>query len=157
MAVEGFQKGRSWNGAMLIASQEPDHLERLNAQSDTAGDAVGNLVPTVFAFKQRSDPAAAKMANILHSRGADNPVLLKSLLGLRTGRGVMRDSSQQHGGRLGEVEFDLGFEELLRAADTNPVSFHTSHSIPVSASPADWTELPMPGSTVSTQSAGAAA
>ena len=157
MVVEGFRKGRSWNGAVVVGSQEPDDLDRLNSQSDTAGDTGGNHVPTVFAFKQRSDPAAAKMANILRSRGAENPVLLRSLLGLQTGRGVMRDSSHQHGGRIGEVEFDLGFQELLHAADTNPVSFRTSHAHPVSASPADWTELPLPGSTASTQSAGTAA
>ena len=157
MVVEGFRKGRSWNGAVVVASQQPDDLDKLNSQSDTDGDTGGNHVPTVFAFKQRSDPAAGKMANILRSKGADNPVLLRSLLSLRTGRGVMRDSSQQHGGRIGEVEFDLGFDELIHAADTNPVSFHTSHAHPVSASPADWTELPLPGSTVSTQSAGTAA
>lgn len=138
MVIEGLRKGRSWNGAMVVASQQATDLQALNAKAGE-GKADTNQVPTVFAFGQGPNESGT-MADVLQAHGEKNTVLVRQLQRLSTGRCVMRDSGRD-GGRLGPVEVDMGFTELFCAADTTATTFPLSHSWPVSDDPANWTQL----------------
>lgn len=96
--------GRSSNTTVLLASQRLADL----------GD-LSELVGTYFLFGQESDAEAARALELigLDPKSAD---LRGRLREYRKGRCLMRDLD----GRVGELQFDLVFPELLEALDTTP-------------------------------------
>lgn len=96
--------GRSLNATVLLASQRLADL----------GD-LSELVGTYFLFGQDSDAEAAR-ALALIGLDPDDPVLRSRLGEYRQGCCLMRDLD----GRVGELQFDLVFGDLLEALDTTP-------------------------------------
>lgn len=96
--------GRSMNATVLLATQRLADL----------GD-LSELVGTYFLFGQDS---AAEAARGLELVGLDPEAaaMRSRLTEYRQGRCLMRDLD----GRVGEVQFDLVFPELLEALDTTP-------------------------------------
>ena len=95
--------GRSLNATILLASQRLADL----------GD-LSELIGTYFLFGQDSDAEAARGLELI---GLDPGGALRTRLGeYRQGRCLMRDLD----GRVGEVQFDLVFPELLAALDNTP-------------------------------------
>jgi DNA helicase HerA-like ATPase len=96
--------GRAYNATVLLATQR---LEDLGDLSD--------LVGTYFLFGQESD-AEARRALALLGLDPDDAALRARLKEYRRGRCLMRDLD----GRVGELQFDLAYPELLAALDTTP-------------------------------------
>lgn len=96
--------GRAFNATVLLATQR---LEDLGDLSD--------LVGTYLVFGQESD-AEAQRALALIGLDPGDQGLVARLRGYRQGRCLMRDLD----GRVGEVQIDLVFGELLDALTTTP-------------------------------------
>ena len=98
--------GRSHNATILLATQRLDDL----------GD-LSELVGTYFLFGQDSDAEAARaLSHVgLDPDAAQRRARLKEY---RQGRCLMRDLD----GRVGELQFNLVFPELLEALDNTPRS-----------------------------------
>lgn len=145
MIADNLRTGRSQHFAVMVISQQPNDLKTLNSAAEADGTST-NQIPTEFAFEQSTDTEARDMANLLEPSGSDNPVLLRALQSLRTGHAVFRDAARTDNAdrRVARIRIDLGFEELMRAADTNPDTADASHSIPISPNPRDWEALPGP-------------
>jgi len=96
--------GRALNATVLVATQRLADL----------GD-LSELFGVYFLFGQETDrEAGAGLAQIGLDR--DDAALRSRLREYRQGRCLMRDLD----GRVGEVQFDLVFEELLAALDNTP-------------------------------------
>lgn len=98
--------GRAFNATVLLATQR---LEDLGDLSD--------LVGTYLVFGQESD-AEARRALELIGRDPDDAGLVARVRDYRTGRCLMRDLD----GRVGEVQVDLVYPELLDALGTTPTA-----------------------------------
>lgn len=96
--------GRSSNTTVLLASQRLADL----------GD-LSELVGTYFLFGQESDAEAARALELI-GLDPETAGLRARLKEYRQGRCLMRDLD----GRVGELQFDLVFPELLEALDTTP-------------------------------------
>jgi hypothetical protein len=96
--------GRSSNTTVLLASQRLADL----------GD-LSELVGTYFLFGQESDAEAARALELI-GLDPEAAALRGRLREYRQGRCLMRDLD----GRVGELQFDLVFPELLEALDTTP-------------------------------------
>jgi hypothetical protein len=96
--------GRSSNTTVLLASQRLADLGELS-----------ELVGTYFLFGQESDAEAARALELI-GLDPDSVALRSRLREFRQGRCLMRDLD----GRVGELQFDLVFPELLAALDTTP-------------------------------------
>jgi hypothetical protein len=96
--------GRSSNTTVLLASQRLADL----------GD-LSELVGTYFLFGQESDAEAARALELI-GLDPESSELRGRLREYRRGRCLMRDLD----GRVGELQFDLVFPELLEALDTTP-------------------------------------
>lgn len=95
---------RAFNATVLLASQRLEDL----------GD-LSELVGTYFVFGQESDAEARRALELLGTDPDDRGRLM-ALKEFRKGRCLMRDLD----GRVGEVQFDAVFDELLAAFDTTP-------------------------------------
>jgi AAA-like domain len=96
--------GRSMNATVLLATQRLADL----------GD-LSELVGTYFLFGQDSTAEAARGLELIGLDPSDG-ALHARLTEYRQGRCLMRDLD----GRVGELQFDLVFEDLLAALDTTP-------------------------------------
>jgi hypothetical protein len=96
--------GRAFNTTVLLATQRLHDL----------GD-LSDLVGTYLIFGQESD-AEAKRALELIGLDPEDRALVARLRGFRKGRCLMRDLDS----RVGELQVDLVFPELLAALDTTP-------------------------------------
>ncbi len=96
--------GRSSNTTVLLASQRLADL----------GD-LSELVGTYFLFGQESDTEASRALELI-GLDPESSGLRGRLREYRRGRCLMRDLD----GRVGELQFDLVFPELLEALDTTP-------------------------------------
>ncbi len=96
--------GRSMNTTILLATQRLADL----------GD-LSELVGVYFLFGQDSIPEAERALRMVDLDPAD-PALRSRLTEYRQGLCLMRDLD----GRVGEVQIDLVFEELLAALDNTP-------------------------------------
>lgn len=96
--------GRSSNATVLLASQRLADL----------GD-LSELVGTYFLFGQESDGEAARALELI-GLDPESASLRAGLKEYRQGRCLMRDLD----GRVGELQFDLVFPELLESLDTTP-------------------------------------
>jgi hypothetical protein len=96
--------GRSMNATVLLATQRLADLGELS-----------ELIGTYFLFGVDSAAEAARGLELI-GLDPDDGALRSRLSGYRRGRCLMRDLD----GRVGEVQFDLVFEELLAALDTTP-------------------------------------
>ena len=96
--------GRSMNATVLLATQRLADL----------GD-LSELVGTYFLFGQDSAAEAARGLELIGLDPEDG-ALRSRLTEYRQGRCLMRDLD----GRVGELQFDLVFPELLAALDTTP-------------------------------------
>lgn len=96
--------GRAMNATILLATQRVEDL----------GD-LSDLVGTYFLFGQDS-PAEAERALALIGLDPGDVALRSRLTEYRQGRCLMRDLD----GRVGEVQIDLVFPELLAALETTP-------------------------------------
>jgi hypothetical protein len=96
--------GRSLNATILLASQRLADL----------GD-LSELVGTYFLFGQDSQAEAARGLELIGLDPGD-AALRSRLTEYRQGRCLMRDLD----GRVGELQFDLVFPDLLAALDTTP-------------------------------------
>ncbi|MCA1679285.1 MAG: ATP-binding protein, partial [Actinobacteria bacterium] len=97
---------RAYNATVLLATQQLADL----------GD-LSDLVGTYFMFGQES-AAEARRALELLGLDCDDAVRVAQLQQMRTGRCLMRDLD----GRVGELQFDLVFDDLLAAFDTTPTA-----------------------------------
>lgn len=97
---------RAYNATVLLATQQLADL----------GD-LSDLVGTYFVFGQES-AAEARRALELLGLDSDDAVRVAQLQEMRTGRCLMRDLD----GRVGELQFDLVFDDLLAAFDTTPTA-----------------------------------
>jgi AAA-like domain len=95
---------RAFNATVLLATQRLEDL----------GD-LSELVGTYFIFGQESDAEARSALELVGTDPGDRARLVQ-LKEFRKGRCLMRDLD----GRVGEVQFDLAFPELLEAFDTTP-------------------------------------
>lgn len=98
--------GRAFNATVLLATQR---LQDLGDLSD--------LVGTYLVFGQESDAEAKRALELIGLDPADRGLLAR-LRGYRKGRCLMRDLD----GRVGELQVDLVFSELLEALNTTPAS-----------------------------------
>lgn len=96
--------GRSLNATVLLASQRLGDLGEL-----------AELIGTCFLFGQDSDAEAGRALELV-GLDPDDAALRSRLREFRRGRCLMRDLE----GRVGELQFDLVFAELLAALDTTP-------------------------------------
>lgn len=96
--------GRAYNATVLLATQR---LQDLGDLSD--------LVGTYFVFGQESDAEARRALELIGLDPADRGLVAR-LRGYRKGRCLMRDLD----GRVGELQVDLVFADLLDALDTTP-------------------------------------
>ena len=96
--------GRGFNTTVLLATQQ---LRDIGDLSD--------LVGTYLIFGQESDAEAGRALELL-GLDADDRTLVARVRGYRKGLCLMRDLD----GRVGEVQIDLVFPELLAALDTTP-------------------------------------
>ena len=96
--------GRSQNATILLASQRLADL----------GD-LSELVGTYFLFGQDSPAEAARGLELI-GLDPEDAALRSRLTEYRRGRCLMRDLD----GRVGQVQVDLVFDELLAALDTTP-------------------------------------
>jgi hypothetical protein len=97
---------RAYNATVLLATQQLADL----------GD-LSDLVGTYFVFGQES-AAEARRALELLGLDPEDAVRIAQLQEMRTGRCLMRDLD----GRVGELQFDLVFDDLLAAFDTTPTA-----------------------------------
>jgi AAA-like domain len=97
--------GRSMNATVLLATQRLGDLGELS-----------ELIGTYFLFGQDSGAEAARGLELIGLDPEDS-ALRARLMEYRRGRCLMRDLD----GRVGEVQFDPVFGELLEALDTNPL------------------------------------
>lgn len=95
---------RAYNATVLLATQ----------QLRDVGD-LSDLVGTYFVFGQESQAEARRALELL-GLDPDDPVRIAQLQEMRKGRCLMRDLD----GRVGELQFDLVFADLLDAFDTTP-------------------------------------
>ncbi|HXV04465.1 MAG TPA: ATP-binding protein [Solirubrobacterales bacterium] len=96
--------GRAMNATVLLATQRLADL----------GD-LSELIGTYFLFGTDSVAEAERGLGLIGLDPSD-AVLRSRLTGYRQGRCLMRDLE----GRVGEVQFDLVFPDLLAALDTTP-------------------------------------
>lgn len=96
--------GRAMNATVLLATQRLADLADLS-----------ELVGTYFLFGQDSASEAARGLELIGLDPEDG-ALRARLTSYRQGRCLMRDLD----GRVGELQFDLAFPELLAALDTTP-------------------------------------
>ncbi len=96
--------GRAMNATILLATQRLADL----------GD-LSELVGTYFIFGQSSPTEAGRALALLGLDPADT-AMCSRLLEYRQGRCLMRDLD----GRVGELQVDLVFDELLAALETTP-------------------------------------
>ena len=96
--------GRAFNATVLLATQR---LEDLGDLSD--------LVGTYLIFGQESDAEAARALELIGLDPADRGLLAR-VRSYRQGLCLMRDLD----GRVGELQVDLVFDDLLSALDTTP-------------------------------------
>jgi len=96
--------GRAFNTTVLLATQR---LQDLGDLSD--------LVGTYLIFGQESDAEAKRAVELIGLDPADRGLIAR-LRGYRKGRCLMRDLD----GRVGELQVDLVFDELLAALNTTP-------------------------------------
>jgi hypothetical protein len=96
--------GRAFNATVLLATQR---LEDLGDLSD--------LVGTYLIFGQESDEEVRRALELL-GLDPDDPALVARVRGYRQGLCLMRDLD----GRVGELQIDPCFEELLDAFTTTP-------------------------------------
>lgn len=96
--------GRAFNATVLLATQR---LEDLGDLSD--------LVGTYLIFGQESDAEAARALELIGLDPADRGLLAR-VRSYRQGLCLMRDLD----GRVGELQVDLVFDDLLAALDTTP-------------------------------------
>ena len=95
---------RAMNATILLATQRLADL----------GD-LSELVGVYFIFGQDSIPEAERALALL-GLDPEDPGLRTRLTEYRQGRCLMRDLE----GRVGEVQFDVVFDDLLAALDTTP-------------------------------------
>jgi hypothetical protein len=95
--------GRAYNATLLLGTHRIGDL----------GD-LGDLIGVVFIFGQDSDQAAAAALRFIGLEPTRDLIAL--LRELRAGRCLMRDLA----GRVGEVQIDLVYPELLHALNTTP-------------------------------------
>jgi AAA-like domain len=100
------RQGRAFNATVLLGTQLASDL----------GD-LAELIGTYLIFGQDS-PSAAKRALQLIGLEAASDALVRQVQSLREGRCLMRDLD----GRVGEVQVDLVYPELLAALATSPPS-----------------------------------
>jgi AAA-like domain len=96
--------GRAKNATVLLASQRLADLRDLS-----------DLVGTYFLFGTDSDAEARRALELL-GLDPEDAALRARIKEYRRGRCLMRDLD----GRVGELQFDLAFPELLSALDTTP-------------------------------------
>jgi AAA-like domain len=96
--------GRAYNATVLLATQR---LQDLGDLSD--------LVGTYLIFGQESDAEARRALELIGLDPADRGLVAR-LRGYRKGRCLMRDLD----GRVGELQVDLVFDDVLDALDTTP-------------------------------------
>lgn len=96
--------GRAFNATVLLATQRLHDL----------GD-LSDLVGTYLIFGQESDAEAKRALELLGLDPADRGLVAR-LRGYRKGRCLMRDLD----GRVGELQVDLVFADVLAALDTTP-------------------------------------
>jgi hypothetical protein len=96
--------GRAFNATVLLATQLLAHV----------GD-LSDLVGSYLIFGQESDAEAQRALTQL-ALDPDDRALVARLRGYRKGRCLMRDLE----GRIGELQIDLVFPELLDALNTTP-------------------------------------
>jgi hypothetical protein len=99
--------GRAFNTTILIVTQRLEDL----------GEDLADLIGTFFLFGQESD-REARAALRLIGLDADDDGLVARVRSMRRGRCLMRDLA----GRVGEVQFDPVFAELIDAFDTTPTA-----------------------------------
>lgn len=133
-------QGRSLGIVTVLMDQLAGRLAHIET-NDSEAEASGNQIEAVFAFLQKSNADGAKVASLLTDSNVDAVGgALRSMDNgghLRTGRCLYRDSKN----RLGRLDVDIVFNELLRAMDTNPVSRPVSQAKPISSDVMDWTYL----------------
>jgi hypothetical protein len=96
--------GRAFNATVLLATQRLEDL----------GD-IADLIGTHFVFGQESDAEARRALELLGLDPEDR-AMVSRLREFRQGRCLMRDLD----GRVGELQFDLVYPDLLDALDTTP-------------------------------------
>ena len=96
--------GRAFNATVLLATQR---LEDLGDLSD--------LVGTYLIFGQESDAEAARALELIGLDPSDRGLVAR-VRSYRQGLCLMRDLD----GRVGELQVDLVFDDLLAALDTTP-------------------------------------
>ncbi|NLT05169.1 MAG: hypothetical protein GXY03_02545 [Solirubrobacterales bacterium] len=95
---------RAYNATVLLATQR---LQDLGDLSD--------LIGTYLIFGQESDQEARRALELI-GRDPDDPALVARIRGYRKGRCLMRDLD----GRVGELQIDPVYGDLLQAFDTTP-------------------------------------
>lgn len=152
MAVTGFTQGanmvqtmmtqgRAYGLVVVLIDQQAARLAKIDAAAKDSGETAGNQFQAVFAFSQRTQSEAAKAMPLLGLE--QNPeasvALLKEASGglLSTGKCLFRDVDS----RVGTLDVDLVFREVLAATDTNPQTRTIKQSVNPPADVADWEML----------------
>lgn len=108
-------QGRALINRLVLMARALNTLVLLAAQLIARLDDLAELIGTYFVFGQDSDSAAeAALAQI--ALDCDDGALVSRVRGYRAGRCLMRDLD----GRVGEMQIDPVFADLLGALNTTP-------------------------------------
>lgn len=141
-----LRQGRSRYFGVIFISQQAKDVNVLNEEAAKDDDASTNQFPTKFVFRQNGLSEARDAMKLLRASLAESDPTAMSQLSqqllrpqdggyMSTGRCVMSDAD----GRVSLLQVDRLFNELVRAAETNPGKRTESHSENMPAIGTNWT------------------